>query len=325
LTPPAEALRIQRVDGHFADRYTEAARRLENPLCVGFDPHLESIPKEFGVRLDALASEESAAGIEAFFEIVVDVCAGKVPVVKPQIAFFEQLGWRGIRALERIVARARQRSLLVVLDVKRGDIGSTAQAYAASYLLPTSACRVDAITLNAYLGLDSLQPFIEAARVHGVGLFVLARTSNPGAADFQSQLIDGVPLYQRVARALAEPAQSLRGRSGWSALGVVAGATYPAEAARLREVLPNSLFLVPGYGAQGAPVAAALASFVPGDGQLEGGLVSSSRGILYGTGPRVDRIDEWRSGLSERLDAARRELSAAVALGSATTAMRGSA
>jgi orotidine-5'-phosphate decarboxylase len=307
------------VDGHFADRYIEAARHLKNPLCVGLDPHLERIPSEFGVRLDDLASDASAAGVQAFFEIVVDVCAGKVPVVKPQIAFFEQLGWRGIRVLERVVARARERGLLVVLDVKRGDIGSTAQAYAASYLLPNSPCRADAVTLNAYLGMDSLQPFLDAARAHGAGLFVLARTSNPGAADFQSQLIDGVPLYERVARALARSADSLRGSSGWSALGVVAGATFPGEAARLRQVLPHSLFLVPGYGAQGAPVSAALASFVPrlsqvdGD-RLEGGLVSSSRGILYGDGPRMDTIDEWRSGLSERLDAARNELAEAVAI-----------
>src|SRR6185436_9849838 len=203
--------------------------------------------------------------------------------------------------------------LLVILDAKRGDLASTAQAYAHSYALPHSPCRADAITLSPYLGLDSLQPFVEAARAHGTGMFVLARTSNPGASDFQSQQIDGVPLYERVAQALAPLADGLRGDSGWSSLGVVAGATYPAEAARLRSALPRSLFLVPGYGAQGAAVQDALAAFVPGPKGLEGGMVSSSRGILFGTGPQLGSALEWRSGLVARLEAARRELSEAVA------------
>jgi orotidine-5'-phosphate decarboxylase len=300
-------------DGHFADRYLEAARRLKNPLCVGLDPHLERIPKEFGVQLDALASDASADAVQACFEIVIDECAGQVPVVKPQIAFFEQLGWRGLRALERLVARARAQGLLVILDAKRGDLASTAQAYAQSYAVPGGPCRADAITLSPYLGLDSLQPFVEAARAHGTGMFVLARTSNPGASDFQSQLIDGLPLYERVARALAPLAEKLCGQSGWSSLGVVSGATYPAEALRLRAALPRSLFLVPGYGAQGAPVRDALAAFVPGPSGLEGGMVSSSRGILFGNGPLAGSVREWRRGRAARRAAARQELTAAVA------------
>ena len=299
-------------DAHFADRYLEAARRLQNPLCVGLDPHLERIPREFGVRLDALASDASADGVQACFEVVIDECAGKVPVIKPQIAFFEQLGWRGLRALERLVARARAHGLLVILDAKRGDLASTAQAYAQSYAVPGAPCRADAITLSPYLGLDSLQPFVEAARAHGTGMFVLARTSNPGASDFQSQQIEGVPLYQRVAQALAPLAESLRGHSGWSSLGVVAGATYPAEAQRLRAALPRSLFLVPGYGAQGAALSDALAAFVPGPRGLEGGMINSSRAILFGSGPQLSSVKEWREGLVARLEAARRELSAAV-------------
>jgi orotidine-5'-phosphate decarboxylase len=301
-------------DGHFADRFTERVRRLKNPLCVGLDPHLERIPAEFGLRLDRLASDATADGVQAFFNAVLDGCAGKVPVVKPQIAFFEQMGWRGLRVLEALVARARELGLLVILDAKRGDIGSTAQAYAQSYLLPDSPCRADAITLNPYMGLDSLQPFLDASRKHGAGLFVLARTSNPGAADFQGRNIDGAPLYERVAEALAPLAAALRGSSGWSSVGVVAGATYPAEAERLRRVLPDSLFLVPGYGAQGASVADTLASFVPRGAQLEGGMVSSSRGILFGEGPAAASSAEWHRGFVERLDAARNELSEHVQL-----------
>ncbi|HWO10308.1 MAG TPA: orotidine-5'-phosphate decarboxylase [Polyangiaceae bacterium] len=303
---------------HFADRFIEASRRLGNPLCVGLDPHLERIPHGFGVRLDDLASDATADGVERFFSAVLDSCAGKVPIVKPQVAFFEQLGWRGVRALERIVAHARDRGLLVLLDAKRGDIGTTAQAYAQSYLWPESPCHADALTLNPYLGLDSLEPFVAASRAHGAGLFVLARTSNPGAADFQGLNVDGEPLYQRVARALAPASDALRGDSGWSNLGVVAGATYPEESARLREVLPHALFLVPGYGAQGAPLQAALRGFVRGAGCLEGGMVSSSRGILFGTGPLEASarasIAEWHRGFVARLDAARDEVGAAVAL-----------
>lgn len=307
---------------HFADRYIEAARRLKTPLCVGLDPHFERIPAEFGVRLDALASDASAAGLQAFFEAVIDGCAGKVPAIKPQIAFFERLGWRGLRVLEALVARARERGLLVVLDAKRGDLASTAQAYAQSYLEPSSPLRADAITLNPYLGLDSLQPFIEAARAYGTGLFVLARTSNPGARDFQNQLIEGKPLYERVAAALAPLAETLCGETGWSALGVVAGATYPAEAAALRAVLPRSLFLVPGYGAQGAGAADAVASFVSRGDQLEGGLVNSSRGVLFGEGPAPKGIEEWRAGFLERLDTARKDLWRVVAVAPEAATLR---
>jgi len=273
---------------------------------------MERIPREFGVVPADLASDASAAGVGAFFEDVIDACAGRIPVVKPQIAFFEQLGWRGLRVLEGLVARARERGLLVILDAKRGDLDTTARAYAKSYVSPTSPCRADAITLSPYLGLDSLQPFVEAARDHGVGLFVLARTSNPGANDFQSLLIDGVPLYERVARALRPLADGLRGTSGYSSLGVVAGATYPAEAVRLRAVLPDSLFLVPGYGAQGGKIADALASFVRHEGRLEGGMVNSSRGVLFGDVAAEVTRAAWRAGLRARLDAAVRELSEAV-------------
>jgi orotidine-5'-phosphate decarboxylase len=141
-------------------------------------------------------------------------------------------------------------------------------------------------------------------------VFVLARTSNPGANDFQSARISGVPLFERVAEALADQAAQLRGKSGWSNLGVVAGATYPDEARRLRHLLPYSLFLVPGYGAQGGALSQALAGFVPGKDQLEGGAINSSRGILYG----ADSAGDWRAGVAERIAAAKSELEAAISL-----------
>lgn len=296
----------------FADRFVAAARRLDTPLCVGLDPHLERVPKRFGVRPDAPASAETADGVLAFAREVLAACADRVAVVKPQIAFFEQLGWRGIEVLEKLSAHCRERGLLVLLDAKRGDIGSTAAAYARAYLAPGSPSRADAITLNPYLGLDSLEPFGQASRDHGVGLFVLARTSNAGAHDFQSRRVEGgAPLYETVASALAPLAESLVGASGFSTLGVVAGATYPEEARRLRAILPRSLFLVPGYGAQGAPVSQALASFVTRGGRLEGGLINSSRAILY---PREGEDADVTTAVAARIDAANAELRQAIVL-----------
>jgi orotidine-5'-phosphate decarboxylase len=298
-------------DTHFADRFIEASRRLGTPLCVGLDPHLELIPAEFGVLPGTPASPRTVAGVLQFLAEVVQECAGRVAIVKPQIAFFEQLGWRGIQALEELVAAARKQGLLVLLDAKRGDVGSTAEAYARAYLLPDSPCRVDALTVNPYLGLDSLAPFFAAARESGAGVFVLAQTSNAGAADFQQLMCDGQPLFERVASALASEACASTGALGWSALGIVAGATFPESAIRLRKLLPHSLFLVPGFGAQGARAQTALASFVPGAHGLEGGLVSSSRGVLFDSGSATG---DWRAGFRARLLTAIAELSSAATI-----------
>jgi orotidine-5'-phosphate decarboxylase len=293
---------------HFADRFIESSRRLGTPLCVGLDPHLRLIPAEFGVLPGSPASPRTVDGVRRFLAEVLGECAGRVAIVKPQIAFFEQLGWRGIQALEELVAAARERGLLVLLDAKRGDVGSTAEAYARAYLLADSPCRVDALTVNPYLGLDSLAPFFAASHESGAGVFVLAQTSNAGAADFQAQLIAGRPLFEHVASALDPAARSTVGALGWSTLGIVAGATFPESAIRLRKLLPHSLFLVPGFGSQGAGAATALASFVPGPSGLEGGIVSSSRGLLF-DGERAS--GDWRAGLRARLLAAIAELRAA--------------
>jgi orotidine-5'-phosphate decarboxylase len=294
---------------HFADRFLESSRRVGTPLCVGLDPHLELIPTEFGVRAGSPTSPHTIEGVRRFLGEVLQECSGRVSTVKPQIAFFEQLGWRGIELLEEIVAVARGQGLLVLLDAKRGDVGSTAEAYARAYLLADSPCQVDALTVNPYLGLDSLTPFFLASRASGAGVFVLARTSNAGAADFQAQLVGERPLFEHVAAALAGEANHAVGALGWSTLGIVAGATFPDSALRLRALLPRSLFLVPGFGAQGASAATALASFVPSPGGLEGGLVSSSRGLLFGAGQAPG---DYRVNFRARLVAAIAELSSAI-------------
>ena len=301
---------------HFADRLTLASRRLGHPLCVGLDPHLDRIPALFGPPRDA-------ATVERFLRAVLDRIAGRVVVVKPQIAFFEALGPPGIEVLARVVRAARELGLLVLLDAKRGDIGSTARAYADAYLAPGAPFEVDAITLNPYLGGDSLAPFVEAAERGGRGLFVLVKTSNPGGADLQDRRLegsdgdtDGKALFEATATLLADAAARLTGpETGWSSLGVVVGATWPEAFDRVRAILPTSPFLVPGYGAQGGRAVDAVRGFVAGpDGRLEGGLVNASRAVLFPAGAAEARsAADWQRAIDAAVDHAVDELGAAIA------------
>jgi orotidine-5'-phosphate decarboxylase len=236
--------------------------------------------------------EATAAVVETFLTSVLDRIAGRVAVIKPQIAFFEQLGWRGLRVLDTICRLARERDLLVLLDAKRGDIGSTAQGYASAYLTSDAVMPVDA----------------------GRGIFVLVKTSNPGSGDLQDRDIEGEPLFGRVADGLSRFETALAGsQTPWSSLGVVCGATWPDQARRVRDALPKALFLVPGYGAQGGSAESAVQGFVPGPKGLEGGIVNSSRGILFpeaakGTsGPKA-----WERAFDSALDQAIHELGNAI-------------
>jgi len=257
---------------------------------------------------------ETAAAVRAFCLAMLDRLAGRVAIVKPQIAFFERLGWRGMQALDEVVAGARERDLLVLLDAKRGDIGSTARGYAEAYLGSEAALPVDALTVNPYLGLDTLEPFMKAAGETGGGVFVLVKTSNPGSGDLQDLRLGDQLLYERVAGALAGIAERMTGpETGWSSLGAVVGATYPEVHRRIRELLPRALFLVPGYGAQGGGARDAVAGFAPGPaGRLEGGLVNSSRGILFPPGSDTDAAASWERAVDEALDRAIGELGEAV-------------
>ena len=301
--------------GAFADRAMEAVRRLGHPLCVGLDPHLGRIPQLFKQGDMAPGEARTVAAVEDFLTAVVERIAGQVAIVKPQIAFFEAMGWRGLEMLSRVSALARRRGLLMLLDAKRGDIGSTARAYAEAYFGEGAPMPCDALTLNPYLGMDSLEPFLQRATEQGCGVFVLVKTSNPGSGDFQDQpLQDGTSLFEDVAASLAEPAMSMQGDMGWSSLGVVVGATYPGESQRIRALLPKSLFLVPGYGAQGGSAAQAVQGFVAGaDGRLEGGLVNSSRGILYPAAGDTADARGWERAFDAALRQSIDELSEAVA------------
>lgn len=288
----------------FADRLTAKIRETGHPLCVGLDPHLPLVPPFVtgGGKLDP-ADPNAAEIVESFLLTFIDIIADRVAVVKPQAAFYEQMGWRGMRCLENVSRYAQEKNLLVILDAKRGDIGSTADAYAAAYLGPESP--YDAITLNPYLGLDSLRPFVDAARANGKGLFILVKTSNPGAKDFQDFPVRNGKVYQKVAAALDTFSDELTGgEANWSGLGAVVGGTYAADAQAVREIMPNALFLVPGYGAQGATAKDALAGFTKADGVYEGGVVSSSRALMFPKdGPFADET-AWRDAVNSALDTA---------------------
>ncbi|MBU6373043.1 MAG: orotidine-5'-phosphate decarboxylase [Alphaproteobacteria bacterium] len=286
----------------FADRLIEAVRRRRSPLCVGLDPFPDKIPSLFG---DAATS---VAAVEAFFAEVLTLAAPCAAVVKPQLGLFERYGAEGYAAAQRLCAMARDLGLLVLLDAKRGDIGTTAEGYAEAALGAPFAA--DAVTVNPYMGFDTIEPFVARAARSGAGVAVLVRTSNPGARDVQDLRVDGAPVWARVAEGLAPFAARLQGETGWSGLMAVAGATWPDEAKRLRALMPTALFLVPGYGAQGASAADAVAGFVRGaDGRLEGGVVNASRSVLYPPAAAgAATLPAWRAAVTDALKAAAADL-----------------
>jgi orotidine-5'-phosphate decarboxylase len=285
----------------FADRLASAVGRCANPVVVGLDPRLELLPEEFLNRVDQANCFEVAAAYLGFCCGVIDVVARMVPAVKAQAAFFEQLGPPGMQALAKVIQYAQNEGLLVILDAKRSDIGSTAAAYADAYLGRQSAWGADALTVNPYLGDDSLRPFVEVATERQAGLFVLVKTSNPGSALFQDLLVDYVPLYRYVARHVAMLAAQTKGDSRYSAVGAVVGATYPDELEELRELMPDSWFLVPGFGSQGATARHVAGAFDP-DGL--GAVINNSRGIIFAHGRREYRERNWQAAV----EAATREM-----------------
>lgn len=280
----------------FADKVVSGATKY-GPLCVGIDPHAGRVPALFG--------GDTGEGLARWGEEIVALCAGRVAAVKPQIGLFERLGPEGMFALQRICRAARAAGLLVLADAKRGDIGSTAEGYASAYLDPGAPFEADGVTVNPYMGLDTLEPFMARAEAHGKGVIVLARTSNPGSADFQARDMGGAPLYARVVEALEPLIGRLEGKSGWSGLMLVAGATGPGEARALRALAPKALFLVPGYGAQGAGAAEAMAGFVNG----AGGLVNASRSVTFPkTAEGTSSLTAWRAAIAGAIEAAQADL-----------------
>lgn len=284
----------------FTDRLAEAVRR-KGPLCVGIDPRWESLPKSIRER----ASEEvphgpRAYGFRVFSQKVLELVAPFSAIVKPQSAFFEQAGSVAMLMLECLIVQAKQMGFVTILDAKRGDIASTATAYAEAAFNTMNA---DSLTINPYLGRDAVEPFLTAAKAADRGVFVLVRTSNPGAGLFQDLICDGKPLYRHVAAEVVKWNEPTLGACGLGDVGAVVGATHPKELAELRAAMPNVWLLVPGYGAQGATAADVKAAYRV-DGL--GAVVNSSRGVTF---PFHPDDPDWESKIVEAARKASAELS----------------
>jgi len=284
---------------NFGDRLHSAIKRTAAPVVVGLDPRFESLPAALVKEHANTTDFKIKAGLYLVFcREVIDAVCQHVPAVKPQAAFFEQLGPAGMIVLAEVVQYAKEKGLLVILDGKRNDIGSTATAYAEGYLGDESAWKADSLTISPYLGDDSLTPFVETAVQRDAGLFCLVKTSNPGGKMLQDLSIEGTKLYRRVGDYVQTLAKQTTGEYGYGAVGAVVGATYPEQLSELRESMPNTWFLVPGYGSQGGGAKDVAGGF---DAKGMGAIVNNSRGIIfaYTRDPYKDRFDasQWQSAV----------------------------
>jgi orotidine-5'-phosphate decarboxylase len=281
---------LETVVSVFPDRLADVVDQKRSQLLVGLDPRPDLLPVE--LRGEAHRSRGTAAdACGRFCRGLIDAVAPYVVGVKVQLAFFEALGADGIRAFEDVCAYARTAGLLVVADGKRGDIGSTARAYADAYLERRDGepPLVDALTVSPYLGSDSVEPLVAACRRSGTGLFCLVKTTNAGSTDIQDlALSDGRPLWHHIALLVNEWGEGLVGDRGLSSIGAVVGATYPRAVAEARKLMPQAILLLPGIGAQGATPADVARAFTSGPASA---LVSVSRSVIYAF--RVDGAD-WR-------------------------------
>ena len=268
------------------NKLTEKIKKLNAPVVVGLDPMLNYVPEhiqkkafdEFGETL-----EGAAEAIWQFNKEIIDKTYDLIPAVKPQIAMYEQFGIPGLAAFKKTVDYAKSKDIVVIGDIKRGDIGSTSAAYAVGHVGKVQVGSKtyvpfdeDFVTVNPYLGTDGVKPFVDVCKETGKGIFVLVKTSNPSSGEFQDRLVDGRPLYELVGEKVAEWGESHMGDS-YSYVGAVVGATYPEMGKGLRKIMPKTYILVPGYGAQGGK-AADLAPYFNEDGL--GAIVNSSRGII---------------------------------------------
>jgi orotidine-5'-phosphate decarboxylase len=282
--------------GHFADRLLEAIEQKGAPVCVGIDPDPARLPDQYRAEQGDPAGEVEAVG--RWCMELLETVAPHVPAVKPQIARFECLRgpspFMGMGVYADVVRAAREMGLVVIGDAKRGDIGSTASAYASAHLAGTDSA--DALTVNGYFVADGLAPFVDACTSTGRGLFVLVRTSNPSGADIQNFSGEEGMFYEHMARQVAAIGSDDRliGASGYSCIGAVVGATCPEEASALRELMPQQIFLLPGYGAQGAGAEDCAAGF-KSDGT--GAIVNASRSVIYAYQNEKYAGDDWKKAV----------------------------
>ncbi|MFW6294924.1 MAG: orotidine-5'-phosphate decarboxylase [Halanaerobium sp.] len=263
----------------FIDRLIEKIAEKNSRICVGLDPHLDLMPESVlnpKLRINKENNQTKIAeSIYRFNKEIIDSVKEYTAVVKPQMAFYENLGIDGMKALKNTIAYAKEKDLIVLLDGKRNDIGSTASAYAEAYL-NESEYSADALTINPYLGEDGILPFLKNK---SKGAFALLKTSNPSSGDLQDLILkDGQKVYEKLGKILNDIGVNFKGNSGYSNLAAVVGATYPKELKEIRELIPSVFFLIPGYGAQGGGAEDIKSAF---DNKGLGALVNSSRGINF--------------------------------------------
>lgn len=273
---------------HFADQLTYRISELNNPTVIGLDPRLDQIPDFIKNRAIKKHGQTTLAAAEAIIEFnkgLIEAISDIVVAIKPQIAFYECYGFEGFRAYEETIAYAQSKGMLVIGDAKRNDIGSTAEAYANGHLGEVDifgekikTINADCLTVTPYLGTDGIVPFTDVCRELGKGIFVLVRTSNPSSDEIQSQVVGDQLMDEYVASLVEGWGRELIGESGFSSVGAVVGATYPEEARALRNLMPNQIFLVPGYGAQGGGAEDVKPCFHDNG---TGALINSSRDIIF--------------------------------------------
>jgi len=269
------------------DRLISEINKKQNPTVVGLDPRLDMVPSFIKEEFFEKYGKTPKAVGKIFYKFnkeIIDSIYDIVPAIKPQIAMYEQYGPEGIESYIRITEYAKKKGLIVIGDIKRGDITSTAEAYANGHIgMPEiegesyDIYKQDAITLNPYLGFDSIEPYVKYCREYDKGLFILVKTSNPNSGEIQDLETNEGKLYEKVGRLVSKWGEELIGKSGYSQIGAVVGATHPDQAENLRKSMPNTYFLVPGYGAQGAK-AGDLKGYFNKDGL--GAIINSSRGII---------------------------------------------
>ena len=295
---------------HFGDKLVKKIRDTKSFLCLGVDPHLDLIPNIFDLQNN---SSNIITKVEKFCFSLLDSAKDLVPAIKPQIALFEQLGPDGMKLLASLCKYAQSLNFLIIMDAKRGDIGSTSEAYANAYLGENAPYPSDAMTINPWLGIDSLDPFFKKASETSSGLFILVHTSNKGSKDIQEMpLTNGAKCYEHLAKLLRPIIENQNGDLGLSSIGIVSGATFKDESLALRKLLPSAPFLIPGYGAQGASAKDACAPLIKDTAfpnLLNFGLINASRSILFPEEAYLAKnIEEWKKLILDKINSTNNEL-----------------